>query len=90
MHVRIIEDDFYRAVAANGSVGAGEAYMEGQWQCDNLVGLVRLLVRNRDLLDGMETGLARLGGAAMRAGMHSPQHPQRQPAQHRRALRPGQ
>lgn len=58
---------FYRAVAANGSVGAGESYMEGQWRCNDLVALVRLLVRNRDLLDGMETGLARLGGIAMRA-----------------------
>lgn len=58
---------FYRAVAANGSVGAGESYMEGQWRCDDLVALVRLLVRNRDLLDGMETGLARLGGIGMRA-----------------------
>jgi cyclopropane-fatty-acyl-phospholipid synthase len=58
---------FYRAVAANGSVGAGEAYMDGLWHCDDLVGLIRLLVRNRDLLDGMERGLARLGGMAMRA-----------------------
>jgi cyclopropane-fatty-acyl-phospholipid synthase len=58
---------FYRAVAANGSVGAGEAWMDAQWRCDDLVGLVRLLVRNRDLLDAMETGLARLGGLAMQA-----------------------
>ncbi len=57
---------FYRAVAANGSVGAGESYMDGHWHSDDLVALVRLLVRNRDLLDGMETGLARLGGVAMR------------------------
>jgi cyclopropane-fatty-acyl-phospholipid synthase len=41
--------------------------MKGQWRCDNLVGLMQLLVRNRDLLDGMETGLASLGGMAMRA-----------------------
>jgi cyclopropane-fatty-acyl-phospholipid synthase len=68
LRIRIDVDDpgFYRAVAANGSVGAGEAYMDGLWRCDNLVALVRLLVRNRDLLDGMETGLARLGGWAMR------------------------
>ncbi len=68
LQVRIDVDGpgFYRAVAANGSVGAGESYMEGQWRCDDLVALVRLLVRNRDLLDGMETGLARLGGIAMR------------------------
>jgi cyclopropane-fatty-acyl-phospholipid synthase len=58
---------FYRAIAANGSVGAGESYMDDQWRCNDLVALVRLLVRNRDLLDGMETGLARLGGIAMRA-----------------------
>lgn len=69
LHVRIDVDapGFYRAIAANGSVGAGESYMDGQWRCDDLVALVRLLVRNRDLLDGMETGLARLGGIAMRA-----------------------
>jgi cyclopropane-fatty-acyl-phospholipid synthase len=43
-------------VASNGSVGAGEAYMDGLWDCDDLVSLVRILVRNRDLLDAMETG----------------------------------
>ncbi len=53
---------FYRAVAAQGSVGAGEAYIRGDWRCDDLVALVRLLVRNRDLLDGMEGGPARVGG----------------------------
>ena len=58
---------FYRAVAMNGSVGAAEAYIDGAWDCDDLVGLVRLLVRNRDLLDGMETGLARTGSLALRA-----------------------
>lgn len=66
VHVQIKDMDFYRAVAANGSVGAAEAYIDGYWSCDDLVGLVRLLVLNRDLLDGMEGGLARLGGAAMR------------------------
>ncbi|MGC1548710.1 MAG: cyclopropane-fatty-acyl-phospholipid synthase family protein, partial [Rhodanobacter sp.] len=67
VHIDVLDNDFYRAVAANGSVGAGEAYMDGHWRCDHLVGLIRLLVRNRELLDGMETGIARLGGMAMRA-----------------------
>jgi cyclopropane-fatty-acyl-phospholipid synthase len=65
--IDVLDPGFYRAVAASGSVGAGEAYMDGHWHCDDLVGLVRLLVRNRTLLDGMETGMARLGGIAMRA-----------------------
>ncbi|MCH6484807.1 cyclopropane-fatty-acyl-phospholipid synthase family protein [Pseudoxanthomonas sp. LH2527] len=67
VHLWIDEPAFYRAVAAQGSVGAGEAYIAGHWRCDDLVGLVRLLVRNRALLDGMETGLARLGGWALRS-----------------------
>ena len=67
VHLWIDDPSFYRAVAAQGSVGAGEAYIAGQWRCDDLVGLVRLLVRNRELLDGMEGGLARLGGWALRS-----------------------
>jgi len=70
IHLQVLDAGFYRTVARNGSVGAGESYMDGQWRCDNLVGLIQLLVRNRDLLDGMESGLARLGGMAMR-GWHA-------------------
>ena len=65
--IDVLDPGFYRALAGNGSVGAGEAYMDGLWRCSDLVALVRLLVRNRDLLDGMETGSARLGGLAMKA-----------------------
>lgn len=65
VHLRVRNMTFYRILAAKGSVGAGEAYCAGLWQCDDLVALVRLLVRNRDLLDSMESGLARLGGMAL-------------------------
>lgn len=65
--IRVSDPAFYRAVAAGGSVGAAEAYMDGLWQCDDLVSLVRLLVRNRSLLDGLETGTARLASALLRA-----------------------
>ncbi|KIQ96817.1 cyclopropane-fatty-acyl-phospholipid synthase family protein [Lysobacter sp. A03] len=68
--VEVLDPAFYRAVAANGSVGAGEAWMDGLWRSDDLVALVQLLVRNRDMVDGMEGGLARLGGMAMR-GWHA-------------------
>ena len=69
VHLRIHDPAFYRMAALNGSVGAGEAYMQGLWDCDDLVALVRVLVRNRDRLDAMDSGLAKLGGWAMRA-MH--------------------
>jgi cyclopropane-fatty-acyl-phospholipid synthase len=66
VRMEILDPACYRAVAANGSVGAGEAYVDGLWRCDDLVALAQLLVRNRDVLDGMERGIARLGGLAMR------------------------
>lgn len=66
VHVTVLRPDFYRQVALNGSVGAGESYMDGDWECDDLVGLVQLLVRNRELLDRMEGGVASLGGWLMK------------------------
>ncbi|MEO7433486.1 MAG: cyclopropane-fatty-acyl-phospholipid synthase family protein [Dokdonella sp.] len=65
--IRVRDPAFYRMTALNGSVGAGEAFMDGLWDCDDLVSLIRVLVRNRDHLDAMETGLARIGGSVMKA-----------------------
>jgi len=65
--LRVHDPAFYYRTAMNGSVGAAEAYMDGLWDCDDLVALVRILVRNRDRLDAMERGPARFGGALMRA-----------------------
>ncbi len=57
---------FYLAAASQGSVGVCGSYGEGTWRCDDLVALVRLFVRNTDVLDGVEqSGLARLGGALL-------------------------
>jgi cyclopropane-fatty-acyl-phospholipid synthase len=67
VHLHVDDPRFYRLVAGNGSVGAGEAYIEGMWRCDDLVSLIRIMVHNRDLLDGMDAGLARIGGLALKA-----------------------
>jgi cyclopropane-fatty-acyl-phospholipid synthase len=64
--IRVRDPQFYRRAALNGSVGAAEAYMDGMWECDDLVALVRILVRNQDRLDAMERGPARLGAALLR------------------------
>jgi cyclopropane-fatty-acyl-phospholipid synthase len=60
---------FWPRVAFGGSVGAGEAYMDRAWDCDDLVGLTRLLLRNRSVLARMEGGLARLS-APLRGLLH--------------------
>lgn len=60
---------FWPQLAFGGSVGAGEAYMAGDWQCDDLTGLIRLLLANRAVADGMDRGLARLS-APLRGLLH--------------------
>ena len=64
--VRVRNQRFYRRIALGGTAGAGESYIDGDWDCDDLVGLVRLLVRNRSATDGLEGGAARAAGWAAR------------------------
>jgi len=52
---------FYSDVAFGGSIGAGEAYMHGYWDSPDLVDALRILLRNRPLLEAVDSGLARLG-----------------------------
>jgi cyclopropane-fatty-acyl-phospholipid synthase len=35
---------FFRRVVAGADIGAGEAYMDGHWRCDDLAGLMRRVV----------------------------------------------
>jgi cyclopropane-fatty-acyl-phospholipid synthase len=58
--VTVHDERFYEALALRGTIGWGEAYRDGFWSVDDLVTLVRICVQNSDLLDGIETGLARL------------------------------
>ncbi len=51
---------FYTGIVFGGSIGAGEAYMAGFWSTDHLTRLIRIIIRNRDVLAGLEAGAARL------------------------------
>lgn len=57
---------FYRRIALGGTIGAGEAYMDGLWSCADLPALIRIMVRNRHVQDRLEGGMARLAGVAQR------------------------
>ncbi len=51
---------FYSDIAFGGAVGAGESYIHGCWSCDELTTLVRILVKNRDVLLDMDGGTSYL------------------------------
>jgi cyclopropane-fatty-acyl-phospholipid synthase len=65
--VAIHDASVYSALAFGGSIGAAEAYIDGQWDCDDLTTVLRVLLRNRAVLDGLETGAARLQAPLQRA-----------------------
>lgn len=64
--IHIHDADCWRQMALGGSVAVAEAYMDGLWDSEDLTALVRLFVRNRDVLDGIESGLARVAMAGLR------------------------
>lgn len=59
--IRVLDPGFYGDIAFGGSIGAGEAYISGRWACDDLGEFLRILIRNREVLEQVDTGLALLG-----------------------------
>jgi len=58
--VHVEHPQFFADVAFGGTVGAGEAYIRGLWRCDDLTSLVRIFLRNRELMNGMDSRWALL------------------------------
>ncbi|MDQ0121201.1 cyclopropane-fatty-acyl-phospholipid synthase [Pseudomonas lini] len=64
--VEIFDEAAWSMVAANGSIGAGEAYIHGYWRSPDLAAVTRLFVANLEVLDALEGGIARLGRPILR------------------------
>ncbi|MEM8930630.1 MAG: cyclopropane-fatty-acyl-phospholipid synthase family protein, partial [Acidobacteriota bacterium] len=56
--VEVLDGRFYPKVLFGGSIGAAEAYIAGFWRSDDLVGMLRNFLRNREALGGLDTGSA--------------------------------
>lgn len=67
--ITIHDPHIYADVALSGTIGVADAYRRGFWSCDDLTTLVRIFVRNRELLDGVEGGFAILTRPLLKA-MH--------------------
>ncbi len=60
VQVTVSDIRFYQMVLLGGSIGAGEAYIKGYWQADDLTSLVRIFSANLETSDKIESGLATL------------------------------
>ncbi|WIO74836.1 cyclopropane-fatty-acyl-phospholipid synthase family protein [Porticoccaceae bacterium LTM1] len=60
IRIEVLDQAFYPEVVFGGSIGAGESYMRGAWKCSQLTELVRLMLRNRNVLDAVDSGAGQL------------------------------
>jgi cyclopropane-fatty-acyl-phospholipid synthase len=66
--IEVLDPQFWADAVFGGSSGAGEAYIHGLWRCDDLTALVRIMVANRNVLEDVDRGVARVAGFARRFG----------------------
>ncbi len=64
--VQVQDPAMYSALLLRGSVGIGEAYVRGHWTADDLVAALRIVLRHRSAMTGLESGLARLSAPLLR------------------------
>ena len=58
--VNVLSQEFYVFLGSGGINGAAEAYTAGYWSSDDLVKLVQVIIKNKKIMVGLESGLARL------------------------------
>ncbi len=68
VQVQVHSPRFFISVLTGGSVAAGESYARAEWSCDHLTDLVRILALNRQSLDNLDSGLAKLASPLLRLG----------------------
>ncbi|HTG75861.1 MAG TPA: cyclopropane-fatty-acyl-phospholipid synthase family protein [Steroidobacteraceae bacterium] len=68
--IEILHPQTHADVAFGGSTGAGEAYMRGHWRSDDLTSLVRIFIRNRPVLNAIESGSS-IATAPLRRILHA-------------------
>lgn len=53
-HIHIHHPSVYRDVLLRGTIGSGEAFMQGAWSSPDLTQVIRLMVVNMEMLDDMD------------------------------------
>jgi len=57
--IQVRDPVFYTRVVIDGTIGAAESYVEGQWDTDDLTAVIRIILRNQPVLDRMDNRLAK-------------------------------
>ena len=66
IRLEISHPAFYGNTVFGGSLGSSESYIAGDWRCSDLPGLIRLMLRNRQVIEGLDGGLSLITTPARR------------------------
>lgn len=58
--IDVRDASFWSAVAFGGALGAGESFVRGDWRCSEPARVVRVMLRDRHVLDACESGIGSL------------------------------
>ena len=58
--VLIRRSSAFSRIALGGTIGTGESYVDGDWECEQLTQLVQIFALNRELLLDMDNGMGAL------------------------------
>ncbi len=57
----VLDSNCWKAVATGGALGAAEAFMDGRWRSPDLAGLLRMMLRDQEVLEGLGGPFSFLG-----------------------------
>ena len=60
VNVYVHSQEFYVMTGSGGALGIAEAYILGYWSADDVVMLMRIILRNRSILLSLNNGIAKL------------------------------
>lgn len=60
--IRVRNPEFFRQIALYGNVGFGEAYVEGDWETDDIAAVISWFIQNIVALQGSRASSTRLAG----------------------------
>jgi len=58
--VRVHNRRFYSRLLFGGEIGVSQSFLMGDWSCEQMTDLIRILIRNLSLADDCQRGFARL------------------------------
>ena len=65
-NLHVADQRFFQKLLSGGSMGFAESYLSGWWSSDDLTALLRILYRNLDKFESVDSGISRIALAAAR------------------------